>query len=234
MALKKIGLIGGMSFEGSAVYYRKINEAVNRALGELNCAEILLDSVNFQDIVAMQKSNRWDDAGVRLAQAARNLQAGGAECVLMCAVTMHLVADAVTQATDLPFIHIVDAVARRLQAAGRRRPLLIATRYTMENGFYPAYMQPYGIEVMVPDAPDRNRIHRIIFEELSQGRALPASRALLVSIIEQAKALGADSVIFGCTEICMILEADQLPLPGFDSTAIHVDAAVAFALGGQD
>lgn len=231
MALKKIGLIGGMSFEGSAVYYRKINEAVSRKLGELNSAEILLDSVNFQDIVAMQKSNRWDDAGARLAQAARNLKAGGAECVMICAVTMHLVADAVAQATDLPFIHIVDEMARRLNAAGRSKPLLIATRYTMENGFYPARMKPHGIEVMVPDASDRACIHDIIFEELSVGKVLDSSREVLVSIIEKAKARGADSVIFGCTEICMILETDKLPLPGFDSVAVHVDSAVDFALG---
>ncbi|WP_316154991.1 aspartate/glutamate racemase family protein [Cupriavidus sp. BIC8F] len=231
MTLKKIGLIGGMSFEGTAVYYRKINEAVNRALGELNSAEILLDSVNFQDIVAMQKSNRWDEAGIRLAKAARNLKAGGAECVVMCAVTMHLVADAVAQATDLPFIHIVDEMAKRLKSAGHTRPLLIATRYTMENGFYPARMTPHGNEVMVPDAADRSRIHNIIFDELSVGKILNSSRNELVSIIEKAKQHGADSVIFGCTEICMILKTDELPLPGFDSTAVHAEAAVEFSLG---
>lgn len=231
MALKKIGLIGGMSFEGTAVYYRTINEAVNRALGKLHSAEILLDSVNFQDIVEMQQSDRWDDAGLRLAQAARNLQAGGADCVMLCAVTMHLVADAVEQATGLPFIHIVDAMAARLGAAGRRKPLLIATRYTMENGFYPARMQPHGIDVMVPDAGDRARIHRIIYEELSLGQVVDASREVLIGIIEKARAQGADSVIFGCTEICLILETGKLPLPGFDSVEVHVDAAVDFALG---
>ncbi|RJG22231.1 aspartate/glutamate racemase family protein [Massilia cavernae] len=231
MALKKIGLIGGMSFEGTAVYYRKVNEAVNRHLGELNSAEILLDSVNFQDIVALQKSNRWAEAGARLAQAARNLKAGGAECVMICAVTMHLVADAVEAATDLPFIHIVDEAAKRLKAAGCSKPLLIATRYTMENGFYSARMKPHGIHVMVPDADDRTRVHNIIFDELSVGKVLDSSRDVLVSLIEKARAQGADSVIFGCTEICMILETDKLPLPGFDSTAIHVEAAVEFSLG---
>jgi len=231
MSLKKIGLIGGMSFEGSAVYYRKINEAVNRQLGELNSAEVLLDSVNFQEIVAMQKSDRWADAGVRLAQSARNLKAGGAECIMMCAVTMHLVADAVAEATDLPFIHIVDEVAKRLKAAGRSKPLLIATRYTMENGFYAARMKPHGVDVVVPDADGRVQVHDIIFQELSVGKVLDKSRDVLISLIERAKRDGADSVIFGCTEICMILETDKLPLPGFDSTAIHVDAAVDFALG---
>lgn len=232
MALKKIGLIGGMSFEGTAMYYRMINEGVARALGELNSAEILLESVNFQDIVAMQKSGRWHDAGERLAQVARNLQAGGAECVMICAVTMHLVADAVAQATELPFIHIVDEMATRLKTAGRRKPLLIATRYTMENGFYPARMSAHGIDVVIPDASDRACIHNIIFDELSVGKVLSSSRDALVSIIEKARVQGADSVIFGCTEICMILETDKLPLPGFDSTAVHAEAAVKFAIQG--
>lgn len=231
MKLQKIGLIGGMSFEGSAVYYRKINEAVNRHLGGLNSAEILLASVNFQNIVDLQKAGRWDEAGVLLAEVARNLRDGGAECVMMCAVTMHLVAEAVADATTLPFIHIVDETAKRLKATGYSKPLLLATRYTMENGFYPARMKTHGIDVIVPDAEGRTLIHNIIFEELSLGKVMASSRDVLVSLIEKAKAQGADSVIFGCTEICMILETDKLPLPGFDSTAIHVDAAVDFALG---
>ncbi|MFK0092186.1 aspartate/glutamate racemase family protein [Pseudomonas sp. NPDC090592] len=231
MSLRKIGLIGGMSFEGSAVYYRRINEAINQRLGGLHSAQVLLHSVDFQTIVDMQKTNRWKDAGDHLAAVARSLEAGGADCIMICAVTMHLVADAVSQATPLPFIHIVDAVGQRLIAANKRKPLLIATRYTMENGFYPARMKAAGIDVMVPDAEAREQIHSIIFDELSIGKVLAGSRDLLIGIIETAKAQGADSVIFGCTEICMILETDKLPLPGFDSTAIHVDAAVAFALG---
>ncbi|PPC79385.1 aspartate racemase [Pokkaliibacter plantistimulans] len=230
MSLRKIGLIGGMSFESTAIYYRKINEAINHELGELASAEILLDSVNFQDIVSMQKSNRWEDAGKRLAQAASNLKAGGAECVMICAVTMHLVAEAVSQATDLPFIHIVDETAKHLIRSDVRKPLLIATRYTMESDFYPKRMKWHNIDVIVPDSDDRNRIHNIIFDELSAGKVLQDSRITLVSIIEKAKVQGADSVIFGCTEICLILETDKLPLPGFDSLAIHVDSAVRFAL----
>jgi aspartate racemase len=229
--MRKVGLIGGMSFEGSAVYYRRINEAVNRQLGALNSAEILMDSVNFEDIVTLQKAGQWDEAGARLAKAARSLKLGGADCVVICAVTMHLVADAVMKATDLPFIHIIDEVAHKLAAARCRKPLLIATAYTMENGFYQARMKSHGVEVMVPDAEARSQIHSIIFEELSVGKVLDSSRDKLIAAIEQARAKGADSVIFGCTEICLILDADKLPLPGFDSTAIHADAAVAFALG---
>src|SRR5690348_5369175 len=197
--MRKVGLIGGMSFEGSAVYYRRINEAVNRQLGALNSAEILMDSVNFEDIVTLQNAGQWDEAGARLGKAAHNLKLGGADCVVICAVTMHLVADAVMKATDLPFIHIIDEVAHKLAAARCRKPLLIATAYTMENGFYQARMKSHGVEVMVPDAEARSQIHSIIFEELSAGKVLDSSRDKLIAAIEQARAKGADSVIFGCT-----------------------------------
>lgn len=232
MALKKIGLIGGMSYQGSAVYYQRINDGIAQRLGGLHSAEILLHSVDFQTIVDMQKSGRWDDAGRRLADVARGLKAAGADCVMICAVTMHLVADAVRSAVDVPFIHIVDAVAQQLKAAGKSRPLLIATKYTMENGYYAARMKEQGIEVMVPESAGRAQIHDIIFNELSVGKVLDSSRQVLIGLIEEARRSGADAVIFGCTEICMILDADKLPLPGFDSTAIHADAAVQFALAG--
>ena len=228
--MRKIGLIGGMSFEGSAVYYRALNQAINQHLGGLHSAQVLLHSVDFQTIVEMQQTGRWEEAGQHLAEVARSLEAAGADCVLICAVTMHLVAEAVAAATPLPFIHIVDVVAERLKAEGHRKPLLIATRYIMENGFYPARMKGHGIDVMVPDEAGRARIHSIIFDELSLGKVRDESREVLVTLIEQAKAKGADSVIFGCTEICLILKTDSLPLPGYDSTAIHVEAVVEFAL----
>lgn len=230
--MRKIGLIGGMSFEGSAVYYRQINEAVRARLGDLHSAEMMLYSVDFQKIVDMQKAGDWQGAGDYLADVGRRLEAAGAEAVLICAVTMHLVAPQVETALSVPFLHIVDATAARLKAAGHRRPLLLATRYTMENGFYPARMAQHGIEVMVPDAEGRTLTHDIIFNELCAGKVLETSRAALIALVDQARQQGADSVIFGCTEICLILEVDKLPLPGFDSTAIHVDAAVDFLLEG--
>lgn len=187
--------------------------------------------MDFQTIVDKQKAGEWAQAGSQLAEVARSLENAGADCVMICAVTMHLVADAVMAATSLPFIHIVDVVADRLKLAGHKRPLLIATRYTMENGFYPARMQKHGIEVLVPDSSGRGQIHDIIFNELSLGIVRDESRAVLLSLIEQAKAEGADAVIFGCTEICLILESDKLALPGFDSTAIHIEAGIEFALG---
>lgn len=231
--MRTVGLIGGMSYEGSLVYYRGLNQAINRSLGELHSAQVMLHSVDFQHIVEMQKSGRWSDAGDYLASVARSLEKAGADCVAICAVTMHLVADVVAAATSLPFIHIVDVVAQRLIEAKHHRPLLIATRHTMENGFYPARMKAQGIDVSVPDESDRNAIHTIIFEELSLGVVRDESRRQLLEVIAKAKANGADSVIFGCTEICLILEADKLPLPGFDSTAIHVEALTSFALKSQ-
>jgi len=231
--MRKIGLIGGMSYEGSAAYYRKLNQSINKRLGRLHSAEVLLHSVDFETIVEMQQSGRWDDAGEHLATVARSLEKAGAECIMICAVTMHLVADAVAKATKLPFIHIVDVVADRMKASALRRPLLIATRYTMENGFYPSRMAEHGIEVLVPPSGGREKIHSIIFEELSLGIVLAESRQALIELIEAAKLRGADSVIFGCTEIGMILEPDGLPLPSFDSTTIHVEAGVDFALADK-
>ena len=221
MQLKKIGLIGGMSFESSAVYYRMINEAVNKRLGALHSAEILLNSVNFQAVVDLQKAGLWDEAGVLLANAARDLARGGADCILLCTNTMHLVADdlaAVAAACNVPFIHIVDETAKALNAAGKTKPLLLATRYTMEHGFYQARMTQHNIAISVPGPEDKTLVHDIIFNELTTGKVLASSREALIAIIHKAKLAGADSVILGCTELCLILDTTALPLAGFDST----------------
>lgn len=231
--LRKIGLIGGMSFESSAIYYRMVNESVRARLGALHSAEVLLHSVDFQRIVDLQKAGRWDEAARRLSDVARTLEAAGAECVLICTNTMHLIADAVQAAIGVPLVNIIDETALRLKAAGCRKPLLLATRYTMEHGFYAERMRTHGIEVMVPDAEGRTLTHNIIFDELCAGQVLDASREALTALVEQAESAGADAVILGCTEICLILDPARLPLPGFDSTAIHAEAAVEFALGGQ-
>jgi aspartate racemase len=231
--MKTIGLIGGMSFESTSVYYTTLNELARARFGGLVSAEILLHSVNFADIVAMQKAGRWVDAADRLACIARNLEAAGADCVLICTNTMHKVATEVQAAIGVPLINIIDETAATLQAAGRKRPLLLATRYTMEDGFYHRGMESAGIDVMVPEEPGRTRTHDIIFNELCAGKVLDSSRQELLAIIEQAKAAGADSVILGCTEICLSLDPANLPLPGFDSTSIHCDAAARFAFSDQ-
>ncbi|MCF3640545.1 aspartate/glutamate racemase family protein [Rhizobium sp. TRM95111] len=231
--MKTIGLIGGMSFESTAVYYRMINEMVRQRLGGLHSAELLLHSVNFEEIVRLQKAGDWAAAARRLGAVAAGLETAGAGCVLICTNTMHLVADAVQGSTGAHLIHIIDETAAALKAAGKHRPLLLATRYTMEHGFYADRMAALGIDVMVPDADGRALVHDVIFNELCQGRIVAASRERLIALIERAKAAGADSIILGCTEICLILDPADLPLPGFDSTAIHARAAVDFALGAD-
>ncbi|THV24899.1 aspartate/glutamate racemase family protein [Peteryoungia ipomoeae] len=225
-----IGLIGGMSFESTAVYYRLINEAARQKLGGLSSAEVAIRSVNFADIVKLQQQGRWEEAAQMLARAGKGLQNAGADCALICTNTMHLVADAVASGIDIPLINIIDETALRLKEDGRERPLLLATRYTMEHGFYAERMRTHGIYVIVPDEAGRTAAHDIIFQELCMGEVKPTSRDRLLALIEEAKAQGADSVILGCTEICLLLDPNALPLPGYDSTAIHVDAAIRFAL----
>ncbi|UWU15611.1 aspartate/glutamate racemase family protein [Rhizobium sullae] len=229
--MQTIGLIGGMSFESSVVYYRLANEMVRERLGGLASAELVMHSVNFEEIVAMQKAGDWNAAAARLGDVALRLQAAGASCILICTNTMHLIADQVASRLSVPLIHIIDETAKSLKAAGRKRPLLLATRYTMEHGFYADRMKSLGVDVRVPDADDRTIIHDIIFNELCAGKVLDSSQAKLMEIIERERANGADSIILGCTEICLILDPNRLPLPGFDTTAIHAKAAVDFSIG---
>ena len=227
--MKTIGLIGGMSFESTAVYYDLLNNMARDRFGGLASAEILLHSVNFADIVALQQSGHWDEAARRLAAIAANLEKAGADCVLICTNTMHKVAGQVKGAISAPLVDIIDETATSLKARGCKRPLLLATRYTMEDGFYHAQMASHGIEVMTAEKSGRDRIHSIIFDELCKGKILDGSRTEMLAIIEAARSTGADSIILGCTEICLLLDPDRLPLPGVDSTLVHCRAASAFA-----
>lgn len=229
--MKTIGLIGGMSWESTAVTYRLLNEMVRDRLGGLHSAEIVLRSVDFARIAALQTAGRWDLAAGSLADAALGLEKAGADCVLICTNTMHLVADTVAAAVSIPLIHIVDETASALVAAGRRKPLLLATRYTMEHGFYAQRMAKHGLEVMVPEDADRALVHGVIFEELCRGIVRPDSRVAVQAVVEAGRRAGADSVILGCTEICLLLDPAAQVLPGFDSTEIHARAAIRFALG---
>jgi aspartate racemase len=228
--MKTIGLIGGMSWESTAVYYRHINEEVRRLRGGLASADIALRSLDFTEVVALQKAGRWDLAGAMLGEAGAGLARAGADCVLICTNTMHLVAEPVAAMAGVPLIDIIIETAASLRADGRKRPLLLATRYTMEHGFYTDRMKTLGLEVVVPEAADRQVVHDVIFNELCQGTVCDNARAAYLTIIEKARAAGADSVILGCTEIGMLLDPAKLPLPGYDSTTIHADAAVRFAL----
>ncbi|ATN34788.1 aspartate racemase [Rhizobium sp. ACO-34A] len=228
--MKRVGLIGGMSFESSAVYYRLINEMVRDRVGGLASADLLMHSVNFSEIVGYQKAGRWDLAEKHLSDVAGGLQAAGADCVLICTNTMHLVANGVSQSVDIPLINIIDVTAKAITEKGYRRPLLLATRYTMEHGFYTDRMRTHGLDPLVPDEDDRISAHSIIFDELCAGQVKDTSRDAMNAMIEKAKQAGADSVILGCTEICLLLDPQNLPLPGFDSTELHASAAADFAL----
>jgi aspartate racemase len=203
--MKRIGLIGGMSFESSAVYYTRLNQMARAHNGGLTSAEILMHSVNFETIVALQKAGRWDEAGRLLGEIGAALEHAGADCMLICTNTMHKVADAVEASLGIPLINIIDETASALKQAGMAKPLLLATRYTMEDGFYHRRMAGAGVEIRTADADDRKAIHDIIFDELCAGDIRSASRDRLLAIIEREKSRGADSVILGCTEICLIL-----------------------------
>lgn len=228
--MKTIGLIGGMSWESTAVYYRHINQQVRRLRGGLHSADIAMRSLDFTQVVELQKAGRWDLAGALLGEAGAGLAQAGADCVLICTNTMHLVAGPVAAMVGVPLIDIITETARALRADGRTRPLLLATRYTMEHGFYTDRMKSLGLDVMVPDAQGRQRVHDVIFDELCQGNVCDIAQRDYLTLIERAKAEGADSVILGCTEIGLLLDPNALPLPGYDSTIIHADAAVRFAL----
>lgn len=231
--MKTIGLIGGMSWESTAVYYRHINQQVRRLRGGLASADIALRSLDFTEVVALQKAGRWDLAGAMLGEAGAGLARAGADCILICTNTMHLVAEPVAARAGVPLIDIITETAAALRADGRKRPLLLATRYTMEHGFYTDRMKALGLEVMVPDAGGRQVVHDVIFNELCQGDVRDASRDAYLGIIDEARKAGADSVILGCTEIGLLLDPSALPLPGYDSTTLHADAAVRFALGSS-
>ena len=229
--MKTIGIIGGMSWVSTAIYYRLINEGVRERLGGYHSAQIALWSVDFGEIERMQVAGDWGRAGDQLADAARRLERAGADVVLIAANTMHKVADAVAAAVRIPLIHIADATAEEIKRKGSKHPLLLATAYTMEEDFYVGRLRDrHGIDARVPNAVDRASIHRIIFEELVRDVVNPASKASYMDIIDRERRAGADGIIFGCTEIGMLLSPEEFNVPCFDTAAIHAQAAVDFVL----
>lgn len=229
--MKTIGLLGGMSWESTIPYYRLINEGIKQRLGGLHSASLLLHSVDFHDIEACQQRGEWDKAGEMLADAALGLQKAGAEGIVLCTNTMHKVAEAIESRCTLPFLHIADATGRAIAAQGLSRVALLGTRYTMEQDFYRGRLeQQFAIECLVPEAEDRAKINTIIFDELCLGQFSDASRDYYVQVIEQLASQGAQGVIFGCTEIGLLVPAERSPVPVFDTAAIHAADAVAFML----
>jgi amino-acid racemase len=229
--MQTIGLIGGMSWESTLVYYRLINEEVRRRLGGLHSAELLLASVDFAPIERMQVEDRWDDAAALLAATAERLERGGADFLILGTNTMHRVAPAIEARVRLPLLHIADPTGEAIRGHDLRRVGLLGTRFTMEQPFYRERLaERFGLEVLVPDETDRARVHEVIYDELCLGRVLDASRRAFGAIARGLAARGAQAIVLGCTEIGMLVGDADVPVPVFDTTALHALAAVARAL----
>jgi aspartate racemase len=225
-----IGLLGGMSWESSAEYYRLANELVRERLGGLHSARCLLYSVDFADIEAMQVSGRWDEAAQALASGAKALEAGGADLLLLCTNTMHKVADQVERAVDIPFLHLADATAAAVRAAAVSTVGLLGTGFTMEQDFYRDRLATHGLTVLVPEKVDRDVVHRVIYDELCVGIVDPESRHAFQQVMSRLVDRGAQGMILGCTEIELLVGTEDTSVPVFPTTRLHVEAAVDRAL----
>lgn len=232
--MRQIGVLGGMSWVSTAHYYDRLNRLAAEACGGLTSAPILLNSLDFAPIAALQAQGRWDDAGQILSDAAQGLQAAGAELLILATNTMHLVAPQITQAIDIPFIHIADATAAAIRAAGFRRPGLIGTAFTMEQSFYLDQLRQYGLSPLVPGAERRPDIHRIIFDELCKDVVRDESRAVFEAAARSLADDGADSLILGCTEVGLLLNRQNVPVPVFDTVELHCRAAIEAAMTDKE
>ena len=231
--MRTLGLLGGMSWESTLPYYRAINEGVRDRLGGLHSARLVLHSVDFADIELLQREDRWDEASALLADATRGLARAGAEGIVLCTNTMHRVAPAVEAACGLPLLHIGDAIGAAVRTAGISRVGLLGTRFTMEHDFLRGRLAArHGVEALVPDAPDRALVHRVIYEELCRGRFLDPARAAFRAVMARLVTAGAQGIVLGCTEIGLLVGPADASVPLFDTTALHAAMAVDFALGG--
>jgi len=227
-----IGLIGGMSWKSSAEYYRLINEDVRTRLGGLHSARCLMWSFDFADIEVLQRLDRWDEAAALMVDAAQRLERGGADFLVIATNTMHIAAPQVQAATSLALLHIADPTAERIKAAGLRKVGLLGTAFTMEQDFYKGRLtREHGLEVLVPEADDRATVHRVVYEELVQGRIVDASREAYREVIASLVARGAEAIILGCTEIMQLVKPEDSPVPLYDTTGLHAEAAVRRSLG---
>jgi aspartate racemase len=231
--MKTIGMLGGMSWESTAVYYRLMNREVQRRLGGVHSARTLMYSFDFDEIAVLQSADKWSEIADSLITAAAGLARGGADFLMICCNTQHLVAAEIERAVRLPLLHIADPLGRAIAARGIRRVGLIGTCYTMEKGGVIAdrLKQEFGTEIVVPDAQDRAEVHRIIFDELTRGKFRDSSRAALRAVMAALVARGAEGIILGCTELPMLVEPEDASVPTFDTTTLHAMAAVDMALG---
>jgi aspartate racemase len=228
--MQRIGLIGGMSWESSALYYQLLNQGVAARLAGLHSAECVLYSVDFADIEAMQSSGRWDAAAERLAGAAKSLEAAGTDFALLCTNTMHKVFEAVQASVSMPLLHLADATEAAVSSAGVNTVGLLGTGFTMSQRFYRDRLEQHGLTVLVPEADDQRLVHTVIYEELCKGIVLPESSAAYREVISRLVDQGAEGVILGCTEIELLIGQPDSAVPVFPTTQIHVDAALDRAL----
>ncbi len=232
--MKTIGLIGGMSWESTATYYRLLNQEIHARLGGHHSARILMHSVDFAPIVEHQKQGNWDACAEILTDAARSLELAGADMLILATNTMHKVSDAIIQATSVPFLHIAEATGAALKTDGVSTVGLLGTRFTMEQAFYKGYLRTHhGLTVNIPDTAERDTVHTIIFDELCHGHILPVSRQTYLGIINEMRRNGAEAVILGCTEIGLLVKQEDTSVPLYDTTALHVKAAASMALDTQ-
>jgi aspartate racemase len=229
--MKTLGLMGGMSWVSTIEYYKLINEGVNKRLGGNHAARLAMFSVNFGEIAEIVAKADWDRFLDMATDACRRLEAAGAEGIILCANTAHIVADRLTPRLKVPLIHLVDAVASEIKRAGLDQVSLLGTRFTMEADFFRDRLKQSGITAVTPGQPDRDWIHSTIFNELGKNIFLPATKQRYLDIIGALAKGGAQGAILGCTEIPLIIKPEDLPGPSFDTTAIHADAAVGFSLG---
>ncbi|WP_107948983.1 aspartate/glutamate racemase family protein [Lysinibacillus parviboronicapiens] len=232
--MKTIGLIGGMSWESSAEYYRLINENVKQQLGGLHSAKCILYSVDFQEIEHYQAAGEWEQAGQVLGEAAQSLERAGADFIVICTNTMHKVINVIEANITIPILHIADATAAQIQQAGLQKIALLGTKYTMEQDFYKARVEGFGIEVVIPNELERNSVNRIIYEELCLGKIDSVSKSYYLQVIEKLIEEGAQGIILGCTEIGLLIKQEDVAVPVFDTTVIHAHAAAATAIPSKN
>jgi len=229
--MQTLGLIGGMSWESTALYYKLINERVRDRMGKLHSAPLLMYSYDFQDIKEMQYGDRWEEAAASLAEVATRLESAGARAIVLCTNTMHKLAPEIMSNVTIPFIHIGDATAQRIRAKGYRRLGLLGTKFTMEEDFYVDRLRAHDLDVLVPPADERADVNRIIYDELCLGIVDASSRLRYQDVMAALVAAGAECIILGCTEITMLVGQDDTPVETFDTTAIHAETAADFAMG---
>lgn len=229
--MRRLGLIGGMSWQSTAIYYRHMNEIARERLGDLHSADLILRSLDFADVAYRQHSGDWDGLADILAAAGRDLEKAGAEALVLCTNTMHLLAERIAAQVAIPLIHIADATAAAIRRSPSRQPALLATRFTMERDFYRGRLaSAHGLPTIIPDEAARLMIHRIIYEELCEGIVKPDSKRQYVDEVEHLRRQGADGVILGCTEITTLIGQEDFDIPVFDTTWLHAKAAMDFAL----